>query len=181
MNKTQAILYILCSTALLYARFLFADETNVYFSPNGGCQKAVISEFNKARKNIDVAMYYLTSREIAQGLVNAKERGIEVRLVLDKSQETQSYSKSRYLIKRGFEVKYYTGPGLMHNKFAIIDDKVLITGSFNWTPTADRENEENLLIMTDKELIKKYAKRFKYLWKSGRKGEANPEFVLKFW
>jgi phosphatidylserine/phosphatidylglycerophosphate/cardiolipin synthase-like enzyme len=104
-----------------------------------------------------------------------------VRIVLDKSQETQDYSKSRYLIKRGFEVKYYTGQGLMHNKFAIIDNEVLITGSFNWTPTADRKNEENLLIMTDRWLIKKYAERFEYLWKAGRKGEASPGFVLKFW
>ena len=116
-------------------------------------------------------MYYLTSREIAQELVKAKDRNVNVRIVLDQSQETQNYSKSRYLIKRDFEVKYHTGPGLMHNKFAIIDGKVLITGSFNWTPTADQKNEENLLIMTDKDLIKKYQERFEYLWGRSRKGE----------
>lgn len=181
MNKTPAVLYILFATALLYPRFLSADEANVYFSPNGGCQKAVISELNKAHRNIDIAMYYLTSREIARGLITAKGRGVQVRIVLDKSQDKDDYSKSRYLIKKGFEIKYHTGPGLMHNKFAIIDDKVLLTGSFNWTPTAERENEENLLIMTDKELIREYAIRFNYLWKAGRKGEANPEFELKFW
>ena len=155
---------------LLIAVIAFAD-TQVYFSPNGGCQNAVITEIGKAQKTIDIAMYYLTSREIAQELVRAKDRNVKVRIVLDKSQEAQAYSKSRYLIKRGFEVKYHTGPGLMHNKFALIDDKVLITGSFNWTPTANQKNEENLLMITDKELIKKYEDRFEYLWKMGRKGE----------
>ena len=149
---------------------IYAD-TQVYFSPNGGCQDTIISEIGKASKTIDIAMYYLTSREIAQELVKAKDRNVKVRVVLDQSQETQAYSKSRYLIKRGFEVKYYAGSGLMHNKFAIIDSKVLITGSFNWTPTADQKNEENLLIMTDKELIKKYEDSFKYLWERSRKGE----------
>ena len=166
MNKKHLIAICL----LFVSTFVYAD-TQVYFSPNGGCQNAVVAEIGRAQKTIDIAMYYLTSREIAQELVKAKDRNIEVRIVLDQSQETQTYSKSRYLIKRGFEVKYHTGPGLMHNKFAVIDGKVLITGSFNWTPTADQKNEENLLIITDKELIKKYTDRFEYLWKMGRKGE----------
>ena len=155
---------------LLISAITFAD-TQVYFSPNGGCQNAVIAEIGKAQKTIDIAMYFLTSREIAQELIKAKDRKVIVRIVLDKSQETQNYSKSRYLIKRGFEVKYHTGPGLMHNKFAVIDNNVLITGSFNWTSTADQKNEENLLIITDKDLIRKYTDRFEYLWKMGRKGE----------
>ena len=149
--------------------------TSLYFSPNGGCQDAIIKEICNAQKTINIAMYYLTSREIAQELVKAKDRNVRIRIVLDKDQETQKYSKSRYLIKRGFEVKYHTGSGIMHNKFAIIDEKILITGSFNWTPTANEKNEENLLIMTDKELIKKYQDRFEYLWKMSRKGELREE------
>ena len=54
----------------------------------------------------------------------------------------------------------------MHNKFAVIDGRVLLTGSFNWTASADKRNEENLLIIMDKDLIKKYEERFVYLWRS---------------
>lgn len=159
-----------CLLFISIASIAFAD-TQVYFSPNGGCQDAVITEISKAQKTIDIAMYYLTSREIAQELVKAKDRKVSIRIVLDQSQETQAYSKSRYLIKNGIEVRYCVCSGLMHNKFAVIDGKVLITGSFNWTATADQQNEENLLVMTDKELIKKYADRFEYLWQKSRKGE----------
>ncbi len=171
-NKIKILFCILnCIVGILLIAVIAHADTQVYFSPNGGCQDAITSEISKTQKTIDIAMYYLTSREIAQELVKAKDRNVKVRIVLDQSQETQTYSKSRYLIKRGFEVKYHVGPGLMHNKFAVIDGKVLITGSFNWTPTANEKNEENLLIMTDKELILKYQARFEYLWEHSRKVE----------
>lgn len=170
MKKYILTLFIVFS---LFPFSILSAETSVYFSPNGGCQQAIIQEISKAQKTIDIAMYYLTSREIAQELIKAKERGVAIRVFLDQSQEHASYSKSRYLMKKGIEVRFYVGSGLMHNKFAIIDKKVLITGSFNWTATADKENQENLLIMTDKDLIRKYAERFELLWENGRKSEIN--------
>ena len=167
MMKSIVVMILLLISAFSLA---FADS-KVYFSPNGGCQEAVITEFSKAKKSIDVAMYYLTAREIAQELVKAQERKVVVRVVLDDGQESQRYSKSRYLIKQGIGVRYHIGTGIMHNKFAVIDGKTLLTGSFNWTPTANEKNEENLLVMTDKKIVQKYVERFEYLWKGSRKGE----------
>ena len=141
-----------------------AQDIRVYFSPNGGCQQAVISEIRKAAQTIDIAMYYLSSRGIAQALAQASQNNVRLRIVLDQSQEIESASKSGYLIKHGLEVRYQLGFGLMHNKFAIIDGKSLIAGSFNWTLTAEEKNEENLLIISDQETIKKYEERFNYLW-----------------
>jgi len=143
-------------------------ETRVYFSPNGGCTDAIVKQISQAQKKIDIAMYAFTSRPIAQELVKAKEGGVAIRILLDKAQETQAYSKSRYFINKGIEVRYDTGSGLMHNKIGIIDGKVLITGSFNWTAQAEIRNAENLLIIEDPELIKKYSERFEYLWNKGR-------------
>jgi len=163
----KSILGVLLASISLAGAIAHA-ETRVYFSPNGGCQDAIISEIGKAQKTIDIAMYTFTSRQIAQELVRAKGRGVKVRLVLDKGQKTQTYSKSRYLEKSGFEVRYHTGPGIMHNKIAVFDGKILITGSFNWTPTADQKNEENLLVITDEALIRKYEERFEYLWREAR-------------
>lgn len=151
--------------------FLFSNihaESKVFFSPNGGCENAVIEEITKAQKTIDIAMYYFTSRKIAEELVKAKERGVQIRIVLDKSQETQAYSKSRYLLNKGIDVRFWSGSGLQHNKFVIIDQKILITGSFNWTPTAENKNAENLLVMDDNNLIKKYRTEFEELWKQNK-------------
>ena len=80
------------------AASLVQAETKVFFSPNGACQETVVSEINKAHRSIDIAMYSFTSREIAQELVKAKERKVKIRIVLDKGQKTENYSKSRYLL-----------------------------------------------------------------------------------
>ena len=143
-------------------------ETRVYFSPKGGCENIIIKELAKAQNTIEIAMYSFTSRPIAQELDKLRAKNVKIRIVLDKDQETQKYSKSRYFIQRGYEVKYDSGSGLMHNKFAIIDHKLLITGSFNWTAGAEHKNEENLLILDDPALIQKYSDRFEYLWQKGR-------------
>ena len=111
-----------------------AQDIKVYFSPNGGCQQAVISEIRKAAQTIDIAMYYLSSRDIAQALIRASENNVRVRVVLDQGQEIESASKSGYLVRHGLEVRYHLGFGLMHNKFAIIDGKSLITGNCSRIP-----------------------------------------------
>ena len=63
------------------------------------------------------------------------------------------------------------GSGLMHNKFAVIDGRTVLTGSFNWTITADTKNDENLLVITDKELAQKYVKQFNRLWAKSGEGQ----------
>jgi phosphatidylserine/phosphatidylglycerophosphate/cardiolipin synthase-like enzyme len=151
-----------------------AENIQVFFSPQGGCQASVISEIDKAQGTIDIAMYFFTSRQAAQSLLRAKERGVTIRVVLDKSQKEEFYSKARYLSNKGIPVRYYEGRGLMHNKFAIVDKKILITGSFNWTATAEKQNEENLLILTDNRVVEKYLGRFEYLWHRSRAETKNP-------
>ena len=163
----------LCFFLLFFTAPIAHADTKVYFSPNGGCQEAVIREISKAQQSIDLAMYSITSREIAQALVKAKEREIKIRVVLDRSQTKEYYSKSKYLINKGLDVKFKLGPGLMHDKFAVIDGKVLLTGSFNWTASAEKKNAENLLVITDKEIAEKFAKQFKHLWNQSGQAEIN--------
>ena len=150
-----------------------AEGISVFFSPNGGCQQAVVSEIRKASNSIDIAMYYLSSSQIAHALAEAGQNNVKIRIVLDQGQEIESASKSGFLIKHGLAVRYHLGFGLMHNKFALIDGKILITGSFNWTRTAEEKNEENLLIISDPQTIDQFARRFEYLWNTSRPDARN--------
>ena len=165
-SLTAMVLFLLIGISSL----AFA-ETKVYFSPNGGCQDAVIAEIKKAHDSIDIAMYELTSREIAQAIVEAKERHVKVKVSLDIAQIKDHFSKGRYLLKKGVEVKFHMGPGLMHDKFAVIDDRIVITGSYNWTVTAEKKNAENLLLISDKVIAQKYTKEFKHLWSQSGEGQ----------
>jgi phospholipase D len=163
-------LNILVSLFLISLATSSYAQTRVYFSPNGGCQDAIIKEINNAQKSIDIAMFAFTSRDIAYALNAAKERKVDIRIILDTYEIKDHSSKSRYLIHKNFDVKFHMGPGLFHDKFAVIDDKEVLTGSYNWTVSANKKNNENLLVIDDDELAKKYTKEFKHLW--SQSGEA---------
>lgn len=140
-------------------------STRIYFSPKGGCTDAIISEIAMAKKTIDIAMYSFSSRPIVTELIKAKDRGVRIRVYMDKGQEAAKYSGSRFMMKNGFDVKFDRGSGLMHNKFALIDGATLITGSFNWTRQAEYYNRENLLVITDPAVVGRYRDRFESLWR----------------
>ncbi len=153
-------------------------SVEVFFSPNGGARAAILKELTHAEKEIDIAMYILTDRELSNVLVSARRRGVNVRVLLDgKSAEEIGYSKHHFLSERNVNVKLDNThrtygdkyEGIMHNKFAIIDNKILITGSYNWTHSAEKLNDENLLIIKDaKEITGKFSDKFKELWNRGK-------------
>jgi phosphatidylserine/phosphatidylglycerophosphate/cardiolipin synthase-like enzyme len=167
--QKKIILVGVLTLFIFFAGAAFSD-TQVIFSPNGGCTDAIVKAISQAQKTIDIMMYSFSSRPIAQELVKAKDRGVKIRILLDKAQEKQTYSKSRYFVQRDFDVRYDSGSGLMHNKAGIVDGRLLITGSFNWTAQAEKFNAENLLLLTDTTLINAYQERFNHLWEKGRKG-----------
>lgn len=148
-----------------YHTALKDTKIEVYFSPNGGAEQAVVRAIKDAEKSIDIAMYYFTSNEITWVVVEAHEKGRAIRVYLDESQRTEECSKSRFLAERGIPVRFEKGGGLMHNKFAVIDGQVLITGSFNWTASAEERNDGNLLIIGDAALAKVFAGKFEEYWK----------------
>jgi phosphatidylserine/phosphatidylglycerophosphate/cardiolipin synthase-like enzyme len=137
----------------------------VYFSPNGGCQDAVLSQLRSARRSVDVAIYSFAVNRIALVLDSAVERGVKVRLVMDRRQAASSHSVAALLAKK-LPVRIGAGGGLMHDKFAIIDDSVCVTGSYNWSDAAELENDENLLVLVSPALAKAYEDRFDIIWTS---------------
>lgn len=148
--------------------FLFVSASvhgqEVFFSPNGGCTQKVIQEIDQAQRQIDVAIYSFTSEPIAQALVRAFERGVKIRILLDKQQAAGQYSKDEYLIENGLTVLLDKHAGYMHNKICVIDQRVLITGSFNWSKNAEERNQENMLVFTDSPVVAIYQQRLEYLW-----------------
>ena len=139
-------------------------KTEVYFSLSDNPQKAIIKNINQAEVFINIAMYIFTDREIALPLAKAHERGVKVRLYLDKEQVEYQYSQSRFLVQKGIKVRISTNNYIMHNKFAIIDNHILLTGSYNWTFSANNRNDENLMVIDDPELIEIFQNQFVNLW-----------------
>lgn len=128
----------------------------VYFSPNGGCTEAIISELNKAKNEVLVQAYSFTSMPIAKALVEVYKRGVHTETILDKSQRREKYSAADFTAHMGIPTYIDSVHAIAHNKIIIIDREVIITGSFNFTRSAEEKNAENLLIIKSKELANSY-------------------------
>lgn len=168
-------LYKRTYTIVLLSLLLFSckrppEEPEVYFSPKGGALRAIETQIDKAKQEIDVAMYAFTNDRLALDLTKAKDRGVRVLVVLDGGFAENELSKDEFLAEKGINLRLVIrDTGLMHNKFCIIDSKVLITGSYNWTKSAENRNDENLLVFPNApRLVKRYKKRFDKIWKKAK-------------
>jgi phosphatidylserine/phosphatidylglycerophosphate/cardiolipin synthase-like enzyme len=135
-------------------------KTDVYFSPHGGCTEAVVKELDAAKDSVLVQAYSFTSAPIAKALVDAHRRGVQVQVILDKSQRTERYSSATFLKNAGIPTFIDDKHAIAHNKVMVIDGGTVITGSFNFTKAAEENNAENLLVIHDAELAAKYAKNW---------------------
>lgn len=128
----------------------------VYFSPRGGAQEALVRAIQEARESIFVQAYSFTSAPIAKALVDARQRGVVIEAVLDKSQRTEKYSGATFLANAGIPVWIDAAHAIAHNKVMVIDHRRVVTGSFNFTKAAEEKNAENLLILDSPELARLY-------------------------
>ena len=132
------------------------EQTQVYFSPNGGATQAIINEISNAKTEILVQAYSFTSTPIAKALVDAHKRGVKVEAILDKSQRKETYTEATFLANMKVPTYIDDKHAIAHNKIMIIDKATVITGSFNFSKAAEEKNAENLLIIKSKELANVY-------------------------
>ena len=132
-----------------------------HFSPKGGCTDAIIREIQQARHEILILAYSFTSRPIAQALVDAKLRGVHVDIVLDHSNEHEMYTDLHFFLEQGLVPVIDPHHAIAHNKVMILDNRTLLTGSFNFTQHAENENAENLLVIKGQPaLVRTYKENF---------------------
>ena len=133
-----------------------------YFSPKGGCTQAVVDALGSAKNTVLVQAYSFTSAPIAKALVDAHKRGVDVQVILDKSQRTERYSSATFLANEGISTYIDAAHKIAHNKVMVIDGKTLITGSFNFTKSAEEGNAENLLVISNApDLAQRYTSNWK--------------------
>ncbi|MDR2402172.1 MAG: phospholipase D family protein [Cytophagales bacterium] len=163
------------------------NNFQVRFSPNGGCLNFAKSFIDGAQKYILVQGYSFTSELLAKALVEAHQRGVKVMILLDKSQPTAVGSQIYFVKNNGIPVAIDYVSGIAHNKIMIIDDKIVLTGSFNWTMNAETRNAENLLMINNVEVAKIYKENWlsrsknsiKFLEGSKAAYEKNEKFYKK--
>jgi len=133
---------------------------------------ATIEGFIRKNKSLfDAALYRFNNQRLARVLGEAGKRGTRIRLVLDRTRYEESEATQELMEVMGIPfrlVRGRQGPGSkMHHKFALIDDEIVLTGSYNWTLASEEQNYENLLILREPSHIREYKAEFEALWQAG--------------
>lgn len=114
----------------------------------------------RAHKSISIQAYSFTSAPIFTAVIAAKQRGVAVSVILDKSWKNESPKAEAALVAAGIPVLIDAKHAIAHNKIIIIDGKLVLTGSFNFTNQAEHQNAENLLVITRAITVQKYIANF---------------------
>lgn len=137
---------------------------SVCFTPNKQCQLQIINEINKARKSIYVQAYSFTDQGIAEALVSAFKRGVHVKVILDKSNVKDGRSAKDAIIQNQIPIRFDYPSGIAHNKIIVIDNQLVITGSYNFSAAAYTRNTENLLLINNSKLAHDYIENWLKRW-----------------
>lgn len=143
-----------------------AETVEVAFSPKGGGTDLVVKVIASAKSDIRVAAYSFTSRPVANALIDAKQAGIDVAVVVDHGQmNNKPPAAIDALASSGIPVRIDYVHAIQHNKYIIIDGKTVETGSFNYSAAAESRNAENVIVLWNSpQLAASYTENWKSLW-----------------
>lgn len=135
-----------------------------YFSPGDDCHRAIGRLLAGACKTADICVFTITDDRLADAIFDAHRRGVAVRVIADDAKAEDLGSDIGRFEQAGIPTRVDRSPFHMHHKFAILDAETLLTGSYNWTRGAARDNEENLIVTTDRRLLAPFEETFGRLW-----------------
>ena len=135
-----------------------------YFSPGTACENAIIQSIQNAKESIKICVFTISDNDITAAIISAEKRGVSVKVITDNDKLNDRGSDVRRISDTGIVVKIDQKDSHMHHKFCLIDKKILLTGSYNWTRSAAERNQENLLVTEEPKMVKSYLREFEKLW-----------------
>ena len=146
-----------------FEKTLDGQKIELWLLPEKGALQDLIHKMRTAKYSLQIALFTLTHPELVEEMIEAKKRGVEVTVILDMHSSLGASSKAfQRLQNEGVDVLLSQGLQLMHHKFAYIDEKVLITGSANWTKSAFTKNQDCLIALSP--VTKDQNKTLKNVW-----------------
>ncbi len=137
-----------------------------HFSPAESCPRRIAGFIRGAKKTLDVCVFTITDDRISSAILDAHARGRRVRVITDDDKAGDRGSDVGRLAKAGIAVRVDRSSAHMHHKFALADGAALLTGSYNWTRSAARENEDNFVITGDRRFVGAFSRQFEKLWEA---------------
>ena len=135
-----------------------------YFSPGDHCRSRIVQLLQTAVNQIDLCVFTITDDRISREILAAHRRGRKVRILSDCRKCGDEGNDVEMLEGQGIPVKFGQTIGHMHHKFGIFDAQRVLTGSYNWTVGAARDNYENVIVSNDRKLVGCFVNEFERLW-----------------
>lgn len=136
----------------------------VYFSPGDFCLNAIVSQIQSAQRTLDICVFTISDDRISDALIASHQRHVKVRVVTDNEKLLDLGSDIERHVKAGIAVKVDRTEHHMHHKFAVVDGKSVVTGSYNWTKSAAEFNQENIIVSTELAVVHSFQGEFERLW-----------------
>lgn len=134
------------------------------FSPGESCLSCIVAELSRARQTADICVFTISDDRITAAILAAHARRVAVRIITDNEKQYDAGSDVEQLRRAGIALRVDETEHHMHHKFAVLDGRALLNGSFNWTRSASKYNEENLIVTSDAALVATFARQFASMW-----------------
>jgi len=144
-------------------------DINVYFSPEDNVERIINSRLKKAKKSIRFLAFSFTSDSLGETMIEKFKKGLTVEGVFERRGANSEYSEYTKMMIEGLPVFKDRNRHIMHHKVIIIDDYRVITGSFNFSKNADRNNDENILIIDSEEIAAEYTEEFRRIFRRAKR------------
>ena len=142
------------------------NAAEVYFSPGDDCPAVIRRLLEKAERCVDICVFTITDNQISDTIRDVATRDIQVRIITDNDKSLDAGSVIQRLINLGIPVRIDQTEHHMHHKYAVFDQTTTLTGSYNWTRSADKHNDENFLVTDEPRITRAYNGHFEQLWES---------------
>ncbi|KAK1129697.1 hypothetical protein K0M31_019413 [Melipona bicolor] len=137
--------------------------------------RKIISYIDRATRSLDVCMYFFTCQSLSNAIVNSHKRGVLVRVIMDRCMSSNRATQTILFYNNGVAIRLAYEDNLMHHKFLIVDNDLVITGSTNWTMSAFFGNFDHVVVTNQHSLVKPFVDEFDRLWKIFSKSQKDAE------
>jgi phosphatidylserine/phosphatidylglycerophosphate/cardiolipin synthase-like enzyme len=143
----------------------------VSFSRTEDTRGLLSSLISSANRTLRVMVMAITSDALAEALIRAKIRGVDVAVIIDDEYKTGSGSDYSRLLEAGIDIRSDNSRRLMHHKVIVVDGHITATGSYNWSAAAEESNWENVIVMDSDVIASMYVEEFNRIWEQTKPGE----------
>jgi phosphatidylserine/phosphatidylglycerophosphate/cardiolipin synthase-like enzyme len=141
------------------------------FTSQGSVAGTIERLLLEARISVDAALYRITNPRLARALGQARNRGLRIRLLVDRNKYQETSVTRELLAENSLPFQAIYGRkekgSKLHHKFAVLDGRIVLTGSYNWTVESEERNFDHMLVLRDPELVLGYQQEFERLWHAG--------------